>query len=1227
MYVIFPANQLGCNVNRNLLLVFLTVLFLFCLTKTSYSQNLQKNFDLQSRPLYQQGVITVKLKKRLSQRLAKSTNTFGLSSVDEKLSQLGATNISKRFVHKPIPENSELPDLSRIYKIELPENADIEQVIKELSNDPNVEYAEPIPVYYLLEVPDDSLYSIQSHLPQINAEKAWDIHKSENGEEPVIIGICDSGVKWDHPDLIDNIWQNLGEDADNDGHVIEWADSVWVLDPGDRNGIDDDGNGYPDDFIGWNGMGEYGEDPSNPIDKTGHGTHVAGIAAATTNNEIGIAGISWNAKIMIAKIGNGPYISDGPGGIIYLAEAGADIINCSWGGRIHSHANEEAVKYATMLGSIVVCSAGNDGLLGIHYPAKNPNVVAVGGVTSEDRKHYKSNCGAAIDVMAPYSVFSTSYTDDYVTMNGTSMSSPLVAGLLALMKSYFPGMSNDQLVERLKYTSDNIDHLNPYYENYLGTGRVNAYRALTDTTINIPELYRLDIRDISLSNDSEQSLEAGYEYRFNFAVLNFSDYYYYENVAFYLTSDDPDVEILKNSVSKDLFVNDVNGFFDAFLIRIKANARFHKAEFKITAYSEIPVTMCDFAFSFEIIPTSGIFIYDQSDDAPICSGAFFSSFFSEEEQIVSYSSDGVFPSSLKNFDAVFLSYGTPDYFSNFPSAAVEEYLEQGGKLYIESGGIFSQLTENKNILALMGLQNATFIGEPEFPLDSLYGNRNTIAEGIIFNKTDWHNVNSLEVYEPNIIGKTAFTDANYGTVAIQNEGLNGQKTFCLSYSMSNLHDIDQVNNRANLMSKVISFLDIPGKFNANFDTREQKGKPPFKVKFHDLSIPDSGRQIISRKWDFNNDGNINSEELYPEWTYNEPGVYTVKLEVNDGINRKTVTREDYITVFADDTALEFNGKEDDNGSLITVTADSILNIKSDFTLEAWIKPYDGILSSGNIMDKIYFNLQYNCNYQSIILRTIHEPFSFETFSYATVFNRTPLNSIVPGQWQHIAATYNAPQKEIKIYINGFEQSLNLDGEILDSLQDNAQVDLGIGNNTYLIKPSFHGAIDEIRIWNVARTNEQILEKMDNVLHGNEEGLVLYLPLNKGAGDEVNDYSVFNHTATMQNTKWIEGLSGIVTSTKSEIEENNLPDSYRLNQNYPNPFNPSTTISFVLPTAGKVTLEVFNILGQRVATLIDTEMKSGFHSIKFDAGYVASGVYFYRFHSGKYTQTKKLLLMK
>ncbi len=796
------------------------------------------------------------------------------------------------------------------------------------------------------------------------------------------------------------------------------------------------------------------------------------------------------------------------------------------------------------------------------------------------------------------------------------------------MKSYFPELSNDKLVERLTYTADNIDHLNPDYENYLGGGRINAFRALTDTTIDTPKLYRLDIRDIASNSLPGNSLKAGNEYHFTFTVQNFSNYYYKERVTFYLSSDDPDVEIIKNSVSTNLIPDDFNSIAptfntDVFSIRIKDDATFHKAEFKITADSEIPIIMRDVKFSYEILPASGIFIYDSEENNSTCSGTFFRNYFTDEGPAVHYHSGPSFPSSLNNFEGLFLSYGNLEE-PYFPSEVIIKYLEQGGMLYVESGNLFGNFIGNKNLFELAGLKNAILIEQPESPFDSLYGSQNTITEGITFKKTDWKKINSIEVYEPNIVSKTAFTDANYGIVGIQNEGLNEQKTFLFSYPLSNLYDVDSLSNRTNLISQIFIFFDLPQKFSANFESRELTSKPPFKAKFYDLTMPDSGKQIITRKWDFDNDGVIDSEELYPEWTYNLPGDYTVTLEVSDGVNTETVTKDDYISVLNDNTALEFYGKSEyGSASLVTVKADSTLTIEADFTLEAWIKPYEGKLASGidDLMDKYSFAINYDNDKKSITLATTHE-----LWQYPPVKNSTPENSIIPGEWQHIAATYNAPLKEVKIFINGFEQSLEIEGEVLDSLDDNSWADITIGNNLYLGR-SFNGAVDEVRVWNLARSGEDILRSMNNTLYGSEEGLILYLPLNEGSGDEVSDYSVFNHTTIIQNTSWVNGVTGIITSTESEFEINNLPDSYTLYQNYPNPFNPVTKIQYSVPQTSLVSLAVYDILGRKVIQLVNQEKLAGNYSIEFDASNFGSGIYIYRMQAGDYIKTHKAVLLK
>ncbi|MBI5326077.1 MAG: S8 family serine peptidase [Ignavibacteriae bacterium] len=261
--------------------------------------------DIEGRPLYYKNQIYIKLKKNVKaflkspeQILGTKDYRYGITSLDEKIEKYKIKTNNTFHQRKNLLQKNKdyiqstkqvLPDLSLIYTLEFPDEKNIINILNEYSHDDNIEYAEPVPIRYLLAIPNDTLYPLQQHLPQIKADSAWDIFKGENSSQEIIIGISDTGVEWDHPDLMNNLKQNLGEDANHNGHVIEYSenDSAWVFDPGDTNHIDDDGNGYIDDFIGWDFMTDtltMGEG-NNPQDFNSHGTHVTGIAAGCTNKE------------------------------------------------------------------------------------------------------------------------------------------------------------------------------------------------------------------------------------------------------------------------------------------------------------------------------------------------------------------------------------------------------------------------------------------------------------------------------------------------------------------------------------------------------------------------------------------------------------------------------------------------------------------------------------------------------------------------------------------------------------------------------------------------------------------------------------------------------------------------------------------------------------------------------------------------------------------------------
>lgn len=375
----------------------------------------------------------------------------------------------------------------------------VSQAVKFWSARPEVEYAEPNYSVKASFIPSDEHFSNQWYLTKVKASEAWNI----NAKSPtIIIAIIDSGVQILHPDIKPNLWINGGEIK--------------------LNNKDDDKNGLVDDIYGWDFVNNF-SDPS-PKFKKGftesgviHGTVIAGIAAAAGNNQQGIAGITWQSKIMSLKAlddqGNGN-ISAVIKSIDYAVAKGANIINLSFVGFNYSRALEDALRRARQAGVIVVAPAGNEQptVHGLNlnqtplYPAcfrdrdGKKLVIGVAATDAIDQKTnfsgYGSNC---IDIVAPgISFYSTSvyapdkssggrffnqFYDGY--WSGTSMAVPIVSGTLALIQGTNPTLSPADSVDILLKTADDINQLNPEYLSQLGSGRVNVAQAVFEAALRI----------------------------------------------------------------------------------------------------------------------------------------------------------------------------------------------------------------------------------------------------------------------------------------------------------------------------------------------------------------------------------------------------------------------------------------------------------------------------------------------------------------------------------------------------------------------------------------------------------------------------------------------------------------------------------------------------------------------------------------------------------------------
>ncbi len=355
----------------------------------------------------------------------------------------------------------------------------VPQAAMRVSKDPRVDYAEPNYRIEFSRLPDDPRFPEQwgsdntgqtggTADADIDADTAWDISV---GSHSVVVAVLDTGVDYNHPDLVDNMWTN--------------QDEV----PG--NGVDDDNNGYIDDVRGWN----FESETNDPADWYGHGTHCAGIIGAAGNNALGVAGVNWQVTIMpLMIIGNqslDAYVLDAAEGVYYAVDKGADVMSCSWWTvEYYSQTLEDAFGYADQNGVITAAAAGND-TLDVEtqeevWPCEwtFPSIICVAATNHNDNISYFSNWGAvSVDVGAPgEDILSTVPGNSYELMSGTSMATPYTAGVVALMKSIRPDLTPSELKQFLFTTVDPISDLQGITTT---GGRINAGRALQAIS-NVP---------------------------------------------------------------------------------------------------------------------------------------------------------------------------------------------------------------------------------------------------------------------------------------------------------------------------------------------------------------------------------------------------------------------------------------------------------------------------------------------------------------------------------------------------------------------------------------------------------------------------------------------------------------------------------------------------------------------------------------------------------------------
>lgn len=471
---------------------------------SDYTDDDRRRGSQYDRDAMRAGWVVVKFKENVPVTTgASKTGRFAFDKVGERFQVQAIQKMFPFLDGMSASKKSSLKgveNLSRVYSLKISEEMDPRRAAAAFSGLADVEYAEPWyveritrtssrpawfePYTQVMATPNDPTFAQMSHLDHVSLPAAWDVVKGEDGN--VVIAVIDGGTDWNHPDLAGNVWTNPGEIA--------------------GNGVDDDGNDFTDDINGWN-FPQDAPDPTGltatPINAS-HGTETVGVAAAVTDNGTGVAGASWNATYMPVNIScpeTDLAICFSFAGMVYGASNGADIVNASLGGPFRSFLGQEVVNFAVENGTLIVAAAGNDGQntdIFPHYPANYEGALSVGATNKNfDAIASFSNFGISVDVFAPgVGINTTNPNSAYGTSQGTSFSSPLVAAVVALVKTQHPDWTPIQIGEQVRATSDDISSTNNTfrYRGKLGKGRLNALRAVTEATPSV-RVAAADIRD------------------------------------------------------------------------------------------------------------------------------------------------------------------------------------------------------------------------------------------------------------------------------------------------------------------------------------------------------------------------------------------------------------------------------------------------------------------------------------------------------------------------------------------------------------------------------------------------------------------------------------------------------------------------------------------------------------------------------------------------------------
>jgi hypothetical protein len=1001
-----------------------------------------------------------------------------------------------------------------IYRISLQSNDTIETALRELMSQDYILFAEYEPIMRWDYIPNDPSYSQQWHLPKIMCPEAWDW---TTGDEDVVVGIVDSGIMWNHPDLMDNIWVNeaeLNSISGGNPMTINWANGT----VSGGNSIDDDGNGKVDDCIGWNFYAPQSNQSYQSYADNDHGTHVAGCAGAVGDNSMGVSGSSMNVKLISSRHAPTnqyyPYVQSGNSGIYYCADSGADVINCSWGGTGGSASANTAVNYAVDHGAVVICAAGNDNVnngVNHHYPSDATNAVAIAATDQSDAKANFSNYGDPIDLSSPgVGILSTVIAGaSYAGYQGTSMASPVAAGVAALVKATHPDMEPMEIKARLEETADDIDALNPGYEGWLGAGRINAYRAAMYDLVPDLNIVNYELQEISGDGDAvpNPGEEIGISLELKNSDFDGGAWLTATGISIMLSCDLPEVQILNNTIT----FSDIPGgaqlwnLGDPFKFQVPATSSLQSIPFTATIYANLNG---DWPYIMERELNVEIGLVQAG--WPLAVGGASTSAAVIVDVIDNDVTETVFADNSGNIHVV-MPDGTEA--AGFPvslgspisgAVAVANISDDPGREIVAA-------TEGNHIVALSSTGSTVF----DYDAGDIIKTNPIIA--------DVDGNGSKEII--------AVTMTGYKVIVLNADGTD--------------------------------FTGFPATMDAGF-----------------LASPAAA--------DLDGDGNLE-------------------------VICSTMTGQ--LHAVSTSTAADINGFPVALGGGAW-KGPIVDNMDSDTDPEIVLATLMGAVKIINHDGSEMLSHQVTGQIKGSVVTYDFDNNGSKDIAFATM----------AGDLQVIdAAGNNLPNFPVNI-ASGSECT-----PVLGDIDNNGTVDIVVGDNDgYLHAIDVTGA--EVANFPIFFGGQSNMTTSAALGHADNDGdLEIVIP------NATSFYMIdIKHAAGATPWKCFKGN----TSRTGDASQNYTPGgntvtpvfTNELVGNYPNPFNPTTTILYNMQQEGAVNIDIFNIRGQKVKTLVNEHQDAGNHYAVWngedDSGSsVGSGIFFYKMRAGKFTSTKKMILMK